>query len=104
MFDRSPFLLRQPRSEEAEQRRALAVAVAVDERFVGRNRRIRNRTGGRSQLLAQIRALKVSRDALDRHEVEGLVAQQRAADRSTRLFAMELLELGAIREIAGEPF
>ena len=41
--DRQPFFLVESRSEEADQREALAIVTAVDQCFVGENRRRRDR-------------------------------------------------------------
>src|SRR5207237_7620675 len=59
---------------------------------------------GRSNRLRQVRTQKILADAFEREEVEGLVPDDRAADRAAELLAVKVVERLAVRRIRREPF
>ena len=102
MRDRQAFLLAEPRREEVQQRESLAVAVAVDQRLVGAERRRLDRARGIPELTAQVRTLEVPRDPFEGEKEERLVLLDRTADRPAELLAVEVVQRGAVGEIAGQ--
>ena len=90
------------RPEEAEQREPLAVGAAVDQRFVGAERRALTGHGvpigsdrfGRSRF---------SRTPSSARKVERLVLHERSADRAAELLAVEIGERLAVRGVRGQP-
>ena len=103
VLHRLPFVLPAGRAEEIQQREALTVGAAVDQRFVGADRRRADRAR-RADRLRQVGALQVLADTLEGEEVERLVLRQRTADRAAELFAMEIGERLAVRRLRREPF
>ena len=78
--------------KNVEQRRALAVGVRVDERFVLLDRRVADRARGVAELPAQVRPLEVAGDPFERGEEERLVLLDRPAERAAPLLAVEVFE------------
>ncbi len=67
-------------------------------------RGIGDRARGVAELPAQVRTREVAGDPLDRSEEEGLVRLDRTAERAAELLAVESIEVGAVRQLAGQRF
>ena len=102
MLERLRLVLAQPRLEEIEERQALAVGRPVDQRRVQGQRRRRDRAR-RADRAPEIGTLEVAGDALDGAEEERLVPLERSAEGPAELLAMKILELAAVRQVAGQP-
>ncbi len=70
MLDRQPLVLAKTCLEEVQQRRALAVAVGVDQRLVLRKRGRGDRARRRAKLATQVGTLEVAGNPLGGHEIE----------------------------------
>ena len=103
VIDRLPFVLAAVRAEEVQQGEALTVGAAVDQRFVGADRRRADRAR-RADRLRQVGALQVLADAFEGEEVERLVALHRPADRAAELLAVEISERLAVGGVRRQPF
>ncbi len=100
--DRRAFLLAKPHRKEVQQRQPLAVAVAVDQGFVGAERRRLDRARGIPELTAQVRTLEVPRDPFECKKEERLVLLDGAAYRPSELLAVEVVQRGSVGEISGQ--
>ena len=102
VLDRQRFVHPQACVEERQQRGALTVGVAVDQRLVLLHGGSGDRACRVAELAPQVRAGEVAGDPLERAEEERLVRLDRAAERAAELLAVEAIQVAAVRELAGE--
>ena len=102
MFDRGPLVRAEAALEKGEQGRPLAVPVRVDQRLVLLDRGVRHRAGRIANLPPEVRPFEVARDPLERDEEERLVSFQRTAEGAAKLFAPEVFQAGAVRQVSGQ--
>ncbi len=99
MLNGQSFFLIARGPEETDQRQSLAIFVSVDCSFICENRRRCDRTGRVSDLLTQVRAVKIFANALEGEEVKRLVFLEWTTNGRAVLLAMKAIERFAVGSV-----
>ena len=99
VIDRVAFLLTPRGPEEVEERQALTLGAADDQRFMRRIGNDGHRNRARAERLTQVGPLEVLVDVLERAEEKHAIALDRAADHPAGLLAVEVGRRSAIRGV-----
>jgi hypothetical protein len=86
-------------SEEIDKRKPLAILVTVNQSFIRKNGRRGDTTRGITNLFAQIGAIEVFADALEREEVKCPVLTEWPTDCCSVLLAMEAFKWSAVGSV-----
>src|SRR4026209_651518 len=101
MRNRQSLFLVPGRPDEFDEREPLAVGAGVYQSFVRSYRRSINRTG-RADRHTEIRASQFLADTFKGKEEEGFVFADRTANRSSKLFPIEICQRLTVRCVGGQ--